>query len=191
VIGYLRGSVVVDRQFDGGALILDVQGVGYEVTVASDAFFGTGTQLELFIHTIVRPDALLLYGFVTMKDRRFFETLLATPGVGPATALAAVRTIGADALAAAIDAGDVKAVAKIPGVGPKTASRIVLELKGKLVALAPSPRAIEPTESSDIEDALRSWGYSSSEVREALRDVVLPDDDAEALRLALTLLRRS
>jgi Holliday junction DNA helicase RuvA len=191
VIGYLRGSVVVDRQFDGGALILDVQGVGYEVTVASDAFFGTGTQLELFIHTIVRPDALLLYGFVTMEDRRFFETLLATPGVGPATALAAVRTIGADALAAAIDAGDVKAVAKIPGVGPKTASRIVLELKGKLVALAPSPRAIEPTESSDIEDALRSWGYSSSEVREALRDVVLPDDDAEALRLALTLLRRS
>ncbi len=191
MIGYLRGSVVVDRQFDGGALILDVQGVGYEVTVASDAFFGTGTQLELFIHTIVRPDALLLYGFVTMEDRRFFETLLATPGVGPATALAAVRTIGADALAAAIDAGDVKAVAKIPGVGPKTASRIVLELKGKLVALAPSPRAIEPTESSDIEDALRSWGYSSSEVREALRDVVLPDDDAEALRLALTLLRRS
>lgn len=191
MIGYLRGSVVVDRQFDGGALILDVQGVGYEVTVASDAFFGTGTQLELFIHTIVRPDALLLYGFVTMEDRRFFETLLATPGVGPATALAAVRTIGADALAAAIDAGDVKAVAKIPGVGPKTASRIVLELKGKLVALAPSPRAIEPTESSDIEDALRSWGYSSSEVREELRDVVLPDDDAEALRLALTLLRRS
>ena len=193
MIGYLRGSVLIDQRLSGGSLILDVQGVGYEVTVASDLTFGIGAPLELFIHTIVRPDALLLYGFVTLDDRRFFETLLATPGVGPATALAAIRTIGTDALSAAIESGDVKSVAKIPGVGPKTASRIVLELKGKLVA--PTTATVAPASpssvGSDIEDALRSWGYSSAEIRDALRDVTLPDDDAEALRYALTLLRRS
>jgi Holliday junction DNA helicase RuvA len=190
MIGYLRGSVLLDRSLSGGALLLDVNGVGYEVTVASDQVFPIGSPLEIFIHTIVRPDALLLYGFVTLGDREFFETLLGTPGVGPATALAAVRTFGAEALAAAIDAGDVKTVGKIPGVGPKTASRIVLELKGKLV-LQPAAVAVATAAPSDIEDALRSWGYTAQEIRDALRDVTLPDDEAEALRLALTLLRRS
>ena len=191
MIGFLRGSVLFDRSLSGGALLLDVNGVGYEITVASDQVFSAGTALELFIHTIVRPDALLLYGFVTLDDREFFETLLGTPGVGPATALAAVRTIGAEALAAAIDAGDVKTVSKIPGVGPKTASRIVLELKGKLVLQPASEKATTPSAPNDIEDALRSWGYTAPEIRDALRDVTLPDDEAEALRLALTLLRRS
>jgi Holliday junction DNA helicase RuvA len=191
MIGFLRGSVLLDRSLSGGALLLDVNGVGYEVTVASDQVFSAGTPLELFIHTIVRPDALLLYGFVTIEDREFFETLLGTPGVGPATALAAVRTIGAEALAAAIDAGDVKTVSKIPGVGPKTASRIVLELKGKLVLQPTTEKTTPSSAPSDIEDALRSWGYTAPEIRDALRDVTLPDDEAEALRLALTLLRRS
>jgi len=190
VIGYLRGTVIADRFATGGSLILDVNGIGYELTVASDQVFPAGAALELFVHTVVRPDALLLYGFLTLEDRRFFDTLLGTPGVGPATALAAVRTIGADTLAAAIDAGDVKTVSKIPGVGPKTASRIVLELKGKLVQPEPVTPVAAVQVSSDIEDALRSWGYTTQEVRDALRDAVLPSDDAAALRMALTLLRR-
>jgi len=191
VIGYLRGVVVsAPRLLTNDATILDVNGVGYEVQTALTWSVAEGDQVELFVHTAVRADALILYGFATMADRRFFETLLSTPGVGPATALAALRTVGAAALANAIEEGDVRKVSSVPGIGPKTAARIVLELKGKLVA--DEPKVVETGRAShDIEDALKSWGYSTSEIREALRDVDLPDDDSAALKVALGLLRRS
>ena len=191
MIGYLRGVVVsAPRLLTNDATILDVNGVGYEVQTALTWSVAEGDQVELFVHTAVRADALILYGFATMADRRFFETLLSTPGVGPATALAALRTVGAAALANAIEEGDVRKVSSVPGIGPKTAARIVLELKGKLVA--DEPKVVETGRAShDIEDALKSWGYSTSEIREALRDVDLPDDDSAALTVALGLLRRS
>jgi Holliday junction DNA helicase RuvA len=191
MIGYLRGVVLYERVATTSPTIIDVGGVGYNVFVASVSPLGIGSEVALFVHTVVRPDALILYGFVSVEDRTLFETLLATPGVGPATALAALRTVGAIALLTAIEAGDVKTVATIPGVGAKTASRIVLELKGKLVL--PEVTATVPTSprGSDIEEALRGWGYSATEIRDALRDVSLPDDESEALKLALRLLRRS
>jgi Holliday junction DNA helicase RuvA len=148
--------------------------------------------VELYVHTIVRADALLLYGFGSLEERRTFETLLATPGVGPSTALAALRTLGLSALTSAIESGDVKAVASVPGIGPKTASRIVLELKGKLVFVSPD-RAARSVSSGrgDIEDALRALGYSTGEIRDGLRDVELPTDESQALKVALQLVRRS
>jgi len=191
MIGYLRGRVVVAPSLvRPSPLILDVNGVGYEVSLASTATRVAGQEIEVFVHTVVRPDALILYGFDSLDDRHLFETLLATPGVGPSTALAALRTFGGEELAQIIESGDVKRVGLIPGVGPKTASRIVLELKGKLVLHSDEPTPSVERVRSDIEDALKSWGYSSAEVRDALRDVTLPDDDSEALKMALTLLRR-
>ena len=191
MIGYLRGRVLQVPSLSGNEpLLLDVSGVGYNVFVA-DAPYLVGEERELFVHTIVRADALLLFGFASVEERRIFETLLATPGVGPSTALAALRTLGLAALTMAIESGDVKKVGTGPGIGPKTASRIVLELKGKLVLPevgAPLPSG--PSVSADIEDALKGWGYSTGEIREALCDVALPDDDAAALKLALGLLRR-
>jgi Holliday junction DNA helicase RuvA len=188
VIGWLSGQVVHQRI--GGALIVDVNGVGYEVQVASSTAYRVGESVEMFVYTVVRADAIQLYGFSSLGDREFFELLLVTPGVGPSTALAALRTMTTGELAQAIESDDVKRVAKIPGIGPKTASRIVLELKGKFFAVADQAFTSSSAPSSVIDDALRSLGYTNQEIRQALEDVELPGDESEALRFALRLVRR-
>jgi Holliday junction DNA helicase RuvA len=190
MIGWLGGHVL--HRHANGAVVLDVQGVGYEVHVASNEEFHAGEPLELFVYTVVRDDAIVLYGFRTYADREFFELLLVTPGVGPSTALAALRTMSTNELASAIDSADAKRIAQIPGIGAKTASRIVLELKGKVgVTGEYEPSSVAPLRSSVIEDALRGLGYSAQEVRLALADVELADDESVALREALQLLRRA
>jgi Holliday junction DNA helicase RuvA len=189
MIGWLGGSVV--HNYPNGAVVVDVNGVGYEVHVASAQQFRTGESVEFCIYTVVRADAILLYGFTSFADREFFELLLITPGVGPSTALAALRTMSTNELALAIESGDVKRVSKIPGIGAKTASRIVLELKGKLNVTGSSESpVVNAPHSSAIDDALRALGYSSQEVRQALEDVELPDNESDALRVALQHLRR-
>jgi Holliday junction DNA helicase RuvA len=189
VIGWLSGSVV--HTYPSGAVVVDVNGVGYEVQVASAQVYGVGEPVEFFVYTVVRADAIVLYGFATYADREFFEMLLITPGVGPSTALAALRTMSTNDLALAIESADVKRVSKIPGIGAKTASRIVLELKGKLSATGSYEVLVEAAQhSSAIDDALRGLGYSSQEVRQALENAELPQDESEALRVALQLLRR-
>jgi Holliday junction DNA helicase RuvA len=185
MIGWLGGHVL--HHHANGAVVLDVAGVGYEVHVATCDEFRSGEPLELFVYTVVRADAILLYGFKTYADRE----LLVTPGVGPSTALAALRTMPTNELAGAIERGDAKRVGQIPGIGPKTASRIVLELKGKVGEVGDyAPSKSTPLRSSAIEDALRALGYNVAEIRQALGDVTLPDDESEALREALHLLRR-
>lgn len=186
MIGWLRGTV---RYVRGGAIVVDVGGVGYEVQVVSIDQRTVGATLELIVHTIVRDDAIVLYGFVDLREREFFELLLATPGVGPSTALAALRTMSIDELARAIENGDAKRVALVPGIGAKTAGRIVLELKDKVAAVGTTPGALSRSVEG-IEDALRALGYSDVEVRGALYEVELPADESAALRTALQLLRR-
>ncbi len=190
MIGWLGGRVL--HHHGNGAVVLDVRGVGYEVHVAASDVPAVGDVVELFIYTVVRADALLLYGFATYEDREFFEMLLVTPGVGPSTALAALRTMSTGELASAIESDDAKLVATIPGIGPKTASRIVLELKGRVNV--PATYVVSSTPSGphdEIEEALRGLGYSTPEVRQALSGVTLATDESEALRQALALLRRS
>jgi Holliday junction DNA helicase RuvA len=189
VIGWLSGRVV--HQHLTGAIVLDVNGVGYELSVSSSTSYRVGEEVSLFVYTVVRADAIQLYGFSSYADREFFELLLITPGVGPSTALAALRTMSIAELAGAIEGGDVKRVATIPGIGAKTASRIVLELKGKLVVSDAGVEANQVSVSGEIDEALRGLGYSSQEIRQALDGVSLPDDEAEALRAALSRLRRS
>jgi Holliday junction DNA helicase RuvA len=173
-----------------GALVIDVNSVGYEVNLASGETLRVGEDTELFIYTQVRADAIVLYGFRSYDDREFFSTLLVTPGVGPSTALAALRTMPTEDLRAAIESGDVKRVAQIPGIGAKTASRIVLELKGKLVEMPTRESDSASPRASDIEEALRSLGYAPAEIRDALDGVTLPEDESAALRTALQQLGR-
>jgi Holliday junction DNA helicase RuvA len=189
VIGWLSGRVL--HQLRNGALLVDVQGVGYEVHIASSELPPFDELIELFIFTVVREDAIQLFGFKSLEEREFFELLLVTPGVGPSTALGALRTMSVKELALAIESDDVKKVATISGIGPKTASRIVLELKGKVIVDG-SFEVGEPVEHLDaaIEGALRALGYTSHEIRDALRDTQLPADESAALRSALQLLRR-
>ena len=187
MIGYVSGRVVAN--LSSGATIVDVNGVGYEVHVASSQPPLVDGAVDLAVYTVVRADAIVLYGFDTFEERAFFAQLLATPGVGPSTALAALRTMPLAVLAEAIESGDHKTIASIPGIGTKTANRIVLELAGKVaVDTVASPGT--GTVSGTIEEALRRLGYGSAEIRE-LREVELPDDESAALRVALGYLGRS
>ena len=189
MIGWLAGRALFRQAND--AVVVDVAGVGYEVHVASSDDVALGEPIELFVYTVVRADAIILFGFETFEDRAFFELLLVTPGVGPSTALGALRTMSVNELAMAIENDDAKRIAQIPGIGPKTASRIVLELKGKVMVSGTVVEGFRgPLRSSAIEDALRGLGYSAQEIRGALADVELPDDESTALREALQLLRR-
>jgi Holliday junction DNA helicase RuvA len=183
VIGYLAGRVAF---LGPDAVVLDVGGVGYEVRVAEPADFLPGATAEIYVHTSVRADAITLYGFASLEERRFFELLLATPGVGPSTALGALRTMPLAQLAGAVEAGDAKRISLVPGIGPKTASRIVLELKGKLVLDEPTAE----TAPSGVGEALRALGYSPAEVREATEGLDPDLDEGDALRRALSRLRR-
>lgn len=185
MIGWLAGEVRFRTA--AGTVVVDVGGVGYEVHVAR-AELGPGDEARLFVHTAVRDDAITLFGFTTFEERELFELLIATPGVGPSTALGALRTMSAAELAEAIEAGDTARIGTIPGVGPKTASRIVLELKGKLVLqLAGSPGA--PGRDAALTDALRALGYSAAEIRDAIAAADPTEDEATALREALHRLR--
>ena len=192
MIGWLRGEVLA--RTPEGVITLDVGGVGYEVALPARSAQGlmVGEITEVFVRTHVRDDAIVLYGFMDRLDRETFDLLLATPGVGPSTALGALSTMSAPDLAEAIAAEDVTRLSSIPGIGRKTASRLVLELSGKLPSLesptaTPGPSVVE----ADLTLALRQLGYSAGEVREALRGVELPDDDEGALRVALRQLGRS
>jgi Holliday junction DNA helicase RuvA len=188
VIGWLRGEVLA-RGLDG-VMVVDVGGVGYEVTAptrTADAWL-PGELVELYVRTHVRDDAITLFGFADELDRRTFDLLLATPGVGPSTALGALSTLSSAEIAKAVASEDVTRLSSIPGIGKKTASRLVLELSGKLPSLEPAVEA--PKVPEDLTAALRQLGYSAGEVREALRDVELPADDEGALRVALRQLGR-
>ena len=184
MIGSLQGRI--GAILSNGAVVVDVAGVGYEVHVAMSEPPRPNEVVDLAIYTVVRGDAIVLYGFANFEERAFFAMLLATPGVGPTTALTALRTMSMNELAAAIDAGDHRRVATIPGIGAKTASRIVLELHGK-VTLDEGPLDAPGSVPSAIEDALRRLGYAGAEIR-SLAGVELPLDEGEALRAALRML---
>lgn len=188
MIGWLRGTVV--RRRGATELVVAVGGVGYEVLVPGRTHGDArlGDELELQVSTRVRDDAIVLYGFETELELATFELLVATPGIGPATALAALGQLSPEEFAAAVAGGDVAALARVPGIGKKTASRLVLELTDKLpsVEAAPPP----PNVGDDLVVALRQLGYGAAEIKEALAGVDLPADDEGALRVALRQLGR-
>lgn len=191
MIGSLRGSVL-ERTGDT-TVLLEVSGVGYLVTVTPR----TLAELEptssafLHIHHHIREDAQTLYGFLRRDERTTFEVLIATHGVGPAMAMAILGTHTPNALVDIIAARDLGALTLVPGVGRKTAERLVVEIGNRLQLpmLDPIAPAGGNTTVSDVRDALLGLGYSDSEVRETLRE--LPSTDAgaaEMLREALQLL---
>lgn len=195
MIGWLRGRVV-DRQADGD-IVVDVGGVGYRVTVvpALMAQWGPGGEaVELHVHTHVREDALVLYGFATAGERRCFEILLGAHGVGPSLALGMIAALGAEGLARAVAEDDVALLCSVPGVGRKTAARLVLDLQHKLdgpvttsatMAIAEGDGAGRSSR-GDVRVALAELGYGPDEVRHALSG--LDEDGApveELLRRAL------
>ncbi|MEO8196720.1 MAG: Holliday junction branch migration protein RuvA [Thermoanaerobaculia bacterium] len=200
MIGWLSGKVV---QAVPDRLILDVGGVGYQVAIPLSTFYeiqkaDAGAPIRLFIHTHVREDALALYGFWTERERELFERLIAVSGIGPRLAQVVLSGMAPDELIAALAAGDVARLVRIPGVGKKTAERMVVELRDKLQALAaqlPAARATAAAGGSDndLVAALVNLGYKPSLAEGAVGAARKDAPDAafhELLRLALRRLSR-
>ncbi len=175
MIGYLQGHLL---RTTPERLLLDVQGVGYEVNIPLSTFYeierrAPGDRVALFIHTQVREDDISLFGFWTEREKLLFERLIGVSGIGPRLARVALSGMAPDDLLAAIAAGDVGRLSTIPGVGKKTAERMVLELKDKMRELAaglPEKTAAVPAD-QDVVSALVNLGYKSSLAERAVAEV--------------------
>ena len=191
MIGSLRG-VLLDRS-PKGDLLVEVGGVGYRVTVPVSAhgkLGEPGSAVFLHVHTHVREDALILYGFPTREEMGCFETLIGTRGIGPSAALAILGVHSPAALRRAIATEDADALTLVPGIGKKTAARLLLELKASFdsddVSIDLVPVGANGAGShAEVKAALVGLGYSADEVREAVRS--LPEDGTveDLLRSAL------
>ena len=191
MIGSLRG-VLLERSAEGEALI-EVNGVGYRVLVSGRTLGALGplhNTVFVYIHHVVREDAETLHGFATRDERASFEVLISAHGVGPALAQAVLAVHSPDELRAAVAAGDLGALCLVPGVGKKTAARLVIELKDRLGAGGDvidlvSRDATTPRPVSEVREALVALGYGPEEIRAALRDITSSTDTAAMLREAL------
>ena len=171
MIGSLRGRLIEKRP---NLVLLDVGGVGYQVLIPLSTFTSLGAlhaEATLLIHTHVREDQLSLYGFLTAREKHCFELLISASGVGPSLALKILSGMGLDELVPAIRKGDLAQLVRIPGVGRKTAERIVLELRDKLAAVD-VPEAGKPATrsqlESDVASALVNLGYDERAVESAM-----------------------
>jgi Holliday junction DNA helicase RuvA len=193
MIGRLTGTLV---EKNPPQLLLDVQGVAYEVDVPMSTFYNlpaTGERVTLFTHLVVREDAHLLFGFGTEQERGAFRQLLKISGVGARTALSVLSGLSVAELAQAVTRQEAGRLTKIPGIGKKTAERLLLELKDKLGADVTSTVGIHrtPPAMSDVLNALFSLGYSDKEAVAAVKQ--LPEGIAvgDGIRQALKLLAKA
>ncbi len=194
MIGSLRGTVL-ERGTDAEVL-LEVHGVGYRVTVTPRtlAALALGADAFLHVHHHIREDAQTLYGFATRDERACFEALLGAHRVGPALALAIIATHTPGELRRVVVDGDVAALTLVPGVGKQTAARLLLELKGRLDGgdfdgLVPASNGhgkVSITQA--VSEALTGLGYSTEEIRDALRELTAGTDPSTLLRDALKVL---
>jgi Holliday junction DNA helicase RuvA len=173
MIGLLRGRLLDKRP---NQVILDVGGVGYLVAIPLSTFATLGelhAEVTLLIHTHVREDALALYGFLSAREKHLFELLLGASGVGPTLALKILSGMNVEELIPAIRTGDLVRLTKIPGVGRKTAERMVVELKDKLEAVtveAEKPAASPAGAAADVKSALINLGYDERAAEAAVSE---------------------
>jgi len=172
MIGWLSGKV---RELDPtGSLLLDVNGVGYDVVVSMQTLcrFEAGNTAELFIHTHVREDQLMLFGFASQRERALFRKLTNVSGIGARMGMNILSAMSVEELLAAIDSADDVAIARTPGIGKKTAQRLILELKGKLTGDSTgAPAAAAHSVASDVRSALANLGYKPAQIDAAMRHV--------------------
>ena len=186
MIGRLVGTLAAKSP---PQLLIDVQGVGYEVDVPMSTFYnlpGLGAPVTLLTHFIVREDAQLLYGFLTEEERATFRELIKISGVGPRTALSILSGLSAAELAQAVTAQDAGRLVKVPGIGKKTAERLLLELKGKLGPDLGLPAAGAVSDAqADIVQALLALGYNERDAKAALKALPPGVGVADGIKAAL------
>lgn len=192
MIAFLRG-VLVERT--GGEVVVDVAGVGYRVTAAptTNASLGElGAEVFIHIHHHFREDDQTLYGFVSREERVCFQALISAHGVGPALGLAILGVHDPGALAHVLATEDIAALCLVPGVGKKTAARLLVELKEKLQvpdggapAVTRAGSTAAPSALADVREALDGLGYGADEITAAMRELPHEGDSAILLKLAL------
>lgn len=187
-------GIIADMSVD--TMVIDCGGVGYLLTVTADTLNsapGLGERMKVYTYLSVREDAMELFGFRTKEEKRMFERLRSVSGIGPKSAMGILSSLGVQGLSIALAAGDAAAIAQAPGVGKKTAQRLILELRDKvteedLTASAPKgsvPRGRKGAEAEAIE-ALMALGYASQEAAQAVSNVLgQAESVGELTRLAL------
>lgn len=197
MIGYLQGNLI---RVGPERLLLDVQGVGYEVHIPLSTYYeiekrGGGGRAALFIHTHLREDGITLFGFWTEREKQIFERLIAVTGIGPRLARVILSGMAPDDLLAALASGDLGRLATIPGVGKKTAERMVLELREKMRELAAElPETAAVPADQDVVSALVNLGYKAAQAERAVADTRRDKPDAsfhDLLRASLNRLSRA
>ena len=191
MIGRLQGTLAAKNP---PQVLIDCHGVGYEVDVPMSTFYhlpGLGEPVTLLTHFVVREDAQLLYGFATAPERDAFRQLIKVTGVGPRMALGVLSGLGVQELAQAITAQETGRLVKVPGIGKKTAERLLLELKGKLGADLGSAHAHARTaQQADILQALLALGYSDKDAAAALKALPADVGVSDGIKLALRALAK-
>ena len=191
MISQLTGSII-DKQ--PPLIVIDVSGIGYEVFVSMQTFYGlpaTGEKVRIYTQMVVREDAHLLFGFGNTAERETFRLLIKVSGIGAKTALGILSVLSSDDLARAIADEDIKVLSSVPGIGKKTAERLALELRGKLSIAGAVPMATdglfaaEPDASDDILSTLLALGYNEREAKAACKGLPAGCDVSEGVRLAL------
>lgn len=191
MIGKLSGTLL---EKNPPQILLDCHGVGYEVDVPMSTFYhlpASGERVSLLTHFVVREDAQILYGFATAPERDAFRQLIKISGVGPRTALAVLSGLSVNDLAQAVSTQETGRIVKVPGIGKKTAERLLLELKGKLgVDLGLPAGATRSDAQADIQQALMALGYNEKDAAAALKALPADVGVAEGIKLALKALAR-
>ena len=202
MFAHLNGTVT---RIEANTVVIDIGGVGYRVLVPVSALSSLpalGGKALLHIHTYIRPEEISLYGFATPDDQRIFELLLGVSGIGPKVALSILSAMDGESLARSVAAEDTKTLVRIPGLGMKTAQRLVLELKDKLAKFAlerkidnQQRRSTTPSADDildDVVEGLVGLGYNRNDARKAaeraVKDITDKSNMADALRAALNIL---
>ena len=192
MIGKLTGLLL---EKNPPQVLIDCQGVGYEVDVPMSTFYNlpaVGERVALLTHFVVREDAQILYGFASAPEREAFRQLIRISGVGPRTALSVLSGMSVVELAQAITLQEAGRLVKVPGIGKKTAERLLLELKGKLGAeLGGAQRGAVSDAHSDIVQALMALGYNDREAALALKNLPADVGVSDGIKLALKALSRA
>lgn len=190
MIGKLTGTL---SEKNPPQVLVDCGGVGYEVHVPMSTFYNlpaSGERVSLLTHFVVREDAQILYGFATATEREAFRELIKISGVGPRTALSVLSGMGVGELAQAVTLQEAGRLVKVPGIGKKTAERLLLELKGKLGAdIGPSTTVVHDAQ-ADILQALLALGYSDKEAAAALKALPADVGVSDGIKLALRALAK-
>ncbi len=184
MFAYVKGVVTLIKP---SYIVVDVSGVGYLILTPNSYDYHLNKEVIVYTHHYVREDINALYGFMTLDSKDLFVKLISVSGIGPKSALSILASNQIDEIIIAIEASDVKYLTKFPGIGPKSAQQIILDLKGKLVT---DDLELIPSQESDVSQALSALGYSKVEIKKVLKKINLDQSVELMIKEALKLLMK-